>query len=101
MRASLNGARDYRRIYRFSDFVPAHVTGRITGRRRGKRRDIAIAVNGRIWAVTRSVRIRGSRSEYYSAIVNPDVLVVGRNVNTIGVYAVGRSGGRYVLRRLR
>ena len=55
-----------------SSFVPAHVTGRITGRRGGARRDIAVAVNGRIWAVTRSVRLRGSRAEYYSALVNPD-----------------------------
>jgi len=101
VRATLNGARDYRRIYRRSSFIPAHVTGRITGRRRGARRDIAVAVNGRIWAVTRSVRLRGSRSEYYSALVNPDKLVVGRNRNTITVYAVSRSRGKYVLRRLR
>ena len=62
VRATLNGARDYQRIYRRSSFIPAHVTGRITGGRSGARRDIAVAVNGRIWAVTRSVRIRGSRA---------------------------------------
>ncbi len=32
VRATLNGARDYKRIYRRSSFIPAHVTGRITGR---------------------------------------------------------------------
>ena len=101
VRATLNGARDYKRIYRRSSFIPAHVTGRITGRRSGARRDIAVAVNGRIWAVTRSVRLRGSRSEYYSALVNPDKLVVGRNRNAIAIYAVGRTRGKYVLRRLR
>ncbi len=101
VRATLNGARDYRRIYRRSSFIPAHVTGRITGRRSGARRDIAVAVNGRIWGVTRSVRLRGSRSEYYSALLNPDKLVVGRNRNAIAIYAVGRSRGKYVLRRLR
>ena len=101
VRATLNGARDYRRIYRRSSFIPAHVTGRITGRRKGLRRDIAVAVNGRIWGVTRSVRIRGSRSEYYSVLLNPDKLVVGRNRNAIAVYAVGRTRGKYVLRRLR
>ena len=61
VRATLNGARDYQRIYANSSFIPSHVTGRITGGRRGARRDIAVTVNGRIWAVTRSVRIRGSR----------------------------------------
>ncbi|HYI37919.1 MAG TPA: sulfatase-like hydrolase/transferase [Thermoleophilaceae bacterium] len=101
VRASLNGARDYRRIYRRSSFIPAHVTGRITGKRSGARRNVAVTVNGRVWAVTRSVRLRGSRSEYYSALLNPDKLVVGRNRNAIGVYAVGRSRGKYVLRRLR
>lgn len=101
VRATLYGARDYRRIYRRSSFIPAHVTGRITGRRGGRRRDIAVALNGRIWAVTRSARIRGSRSEYYSALLNPDKLVVGRHRNTIAVYSVGRSKGRYLLRRLR
>ena len=60
-----------------------------------------IAVNGRVWAVTRSVRIRGARSEYYSALLNPDVLVPGRNRNAIAVYAVSRSKGRYLLRLLR
>ncbi len=32
VRATLNGARDYRRIYRRSSFIPSHVTGRIKGR---------------------------------------------------------------------
>ena len=31
----------------------------------------------------------------------PDKLVLGRNRNAIAVYAVGRSRGKYVLRRLR
>lgn len=101
VRATLNGARDYRRVYSRSRFVPAHVTGRITGRRAGRRRNIAVAVNGTIWAVTRSARLRGSRSEYYSALLNPDKLVVGRDVNALAIYSVGRSRGKYVLRRLR
>ena len=101
VRATLNGARDYKRIYRRSSFIPAHVTGRITGRRSGARRDIAVAVNGRIWAVTRSVRLRGSRSSTTRRLVNPDKLVVGRNRNAIAIYSVTRSKGRYLLRRLR
>ena len=71
VRATLNGARDYRRIYRCSQL---HSRPRDRPHHRspaGARRDIAVAVNGRIWAVTRSVRIRGSRSEYYSAIAQP------------------------------
>jgi hypothetical protein len=101
VRATLNGARDYRRIYRRSSFIPAHVTGRISHGRRGARRDIAVTVNGYVWGVTRSAHIRGNPAEYYSVLLNPSVLTVGRNRNRIGVYSVARTRGRYVLRRLR
>ncbi len=99
VRATLNGARDYRRVFRGSNFVPTHVTGRITGGRPGARRDIAVAVNGRIWGLTRGAHIRGSPAEYYSVLLNPSVLRQGPN--TIQVFSVGRKGGRYLLRKLR
>ncbi|MEJ7715899.1 MAG: hypothetical protein WKF40_09455 [Thermoleophilaceae bacterium] len=82
-----------------SDFVPSHVTGRISGGRRGARRDVAVAVNGRVWGVSRSVHIRGDPAEYYSVLVSEDVLVEGRN--TIEVFSVHRKRGKYLLRRLR
>jgi len=99
LRATLNEARSYDWVSRRSDFVPVHVTGRILGGRRGARRNVAVAVNGRIWGVSRSVHIRGDRAEYYSVLVSEDVLVEGRN--TIEVFSVHRKRGKYLLRRLR
>lgn len=99
VRATLNYAKYYRRVFRGSNFVPTHVTGRITGGRRGARRPIAVTVNGRVWGLTRSAHIRGSSAEYYTVMISPAVLAPGRN--SIGVFSVGRRGGRYLLRRLR
>lgn len=96
--ATLNGSRDYRRVFRGSNFVPAHVTGRITGGRKGARRDIAVAVNGRIWGLTRSAHIRGKPAEYYSVLISPSTLRQG--VNRVQVFSVGHAKGRYVLRAL-
>jgi hypothetical protein len=99
LRATLNEARAYRRVRAGSAFVPTHVTGRISGGGRGARRNIAVAVNGRIWGVTRSVHIRGNPGEYYSVLISEDVLVPGRN--RIDVFTVGKKRGKTVLRRLR
>jgi hypothetical protein len=55
------------------------VTGRIRGGRKGARRDVAVALNGRIEAVSRSVRIRGVPGEYYSFLVPPQTLLRGKN----------------------
>lgn len=99
LRATLNEANAYGQVRRRSSFVPAHVTGRISGGRRGARRDIAVAVNGRIWGLSRSVHIRGNPAEYYSVLVSEDVLVEG--ANRVEVFSVARQSGRYLLRRLR
>jgi hypothetical protein len=99
LHATLNEAKAYRRIRRRAAFLPTHVTGRITGGRRGARRDIAVAVNGRIWGLSRSVHIRGNPREYYSVLVSEAVLAPGRN--RIQVFSVGHRRGRTVLRRLR
>ncbi|MGI8749861.1 MAG: sulfatase-like hydrolase/transferase [Thermoleophilaceae bacterium] len=99
LRATLNEARAYSHVSSRSAFVPTHVTGRISGGRRGARRDIAVAVNGRVWGLTRSVHIRGNPAEYYSVLISEDVLLPG--ANRIDVFSVGHSRGRYLLRRLR
>lgn len=99
VRATLNDAGAYQGVRRRSAFVPTHVTGRISGGRRGARRNVAVAVNGRIWGVTRTAHIRGDPAEYYSVLVSEDVLQEGRN--TIEVFSVSRNRGRYMLRRLR
>ena len=49
-------------------------------------------MNGRIQAVSRSVRIRRRAGEYYSFLVPPAALVRGNNV--IEVFAVSRVRGR-------
>ncbi len=98
LRARLNEGLLYRTIQRAAPFVPAHITGQIKGGRRGARRDIAVAVNGRVWGLSRSVHIRGDPAEYYSVLVSSDVLLEGRN--RIEVFEVGHRGGRYTLRRL-
>jgi hypothetical protein len=99
LHATLNEAKAYRRIRKRAAFLPTHVTGRITGGRRGARRDIAVAVNGRIWGLSRTAYIRGNPREYYSVLVSEDVLAQGRN--RIQVFSVGHRRGHTVLRRLR
>jgi hypothetical protein len=99
LHATLNEAKTYRRIRKRAAFLPTHVTGRITGGRRGARRDIAVAVNGRIWGLSRTAYIRGNPREYYSVLVSEDVLAQGRN--RIQVFSVGHRRGHTVLRRLR
>jgi hypothetical protein len=97
--ATLNEAEAYRRVRKRAAFLPTHVTGRIIDGRRGARRDVAVAVNGRIWGLGRTVHIRGNPREYYSVLVSEDVLAPGSN--RIQVFSVGRRRGRTVLRRLR
>jgi hypothetical protein len=99
LRGTLNEARAYRHVRKRSAFLPTHVTGRVTGGRRGERRDVAVAVNGRIWGLGRTVHIRGNPREYYSVLVSEDVLQQG--ANRIEVFVVGHRRGRTVLRRLR
>lgn len=98
LRATLNGRGDYLDVHVRAPFVPAHVTGRILGGRRGARRDVALAINGGLFAVSRSVHLRGRRAEYYSFLTHPAALIEG--VNNIEVFTVGRSRGRYLLRRI-
>ena len=99
LHATLDEANAYRRVRKGAAFLPTHVTGRITGGRRGARRDIAVAVNGQIWGLSRSAHIRGNPREYYSVLISEDVLAQG--ANRIQVFSVGHRRGRAVLRRLR
>ena len=45
---------------------------------KGERRDVAVAVNGRIRAVSRTVHIRRISGEYYSFLVPPTSFVARR-----------------------
>lgn len=98
MRATLNGASDYRNVDTREAFLPAHVTGRILGRRSGRRRNVAVAINGVVRGVSRSVRVRGVRGELYSVLVPETALAPGPNA--VEVFAVSRSRGRRLLRRI-
>ena len=94
----LNDPSDYERVRLDASFLPVHITGQILGGRARSRRDIAVAVNGVIRGVSRSVRLRRRRAEYFSVLVDPRSLVKGRN--EIQVFAVAGSRGRYGLRRI-
>ena len=98
VRATLNDAADYDRVRLDASFLPVHVTGRVLGGRGRSRRDIAVAINGVIRGVSRSVRLRRRRNEYYSVLVDPRSLVKGRN--EVQIFAVARSRGRVALRRI-
>jgi hypothetical protein len=59
--------------------IPTRVVGRIEGSPRGTLRDLAVAVNGRVWAVGRSFRLRGRPREFFSLIVPERALRRGDN----------------------
>lgn len=98
LRARLSDPRDYLDVQPEASFLPVFPTGRITGGRAGSRRDIAVAINGVVRGVTRSVRLRGKPAEYFSVLVDPHSLEAGRN--EVQVLSVDRVGGRYTLRRI-
>jgi hypothetical protein len=86
----LVGAQEYRRVDLRSPTVPVHVVGRVTGPGSGGRRDVAIAVNGRIVAVSRTFRLATDDDELVAAMTPESAYRQGRN--RVEVYAVG--GGR-------
>jgi hypothetical protein len=59
--------------------LPTRIGGRIEGGPAGALRDLAVAVNGRIEAVGRSFRLRGSSPELFSIMVPESALRPGRN----------------------
>lgn len=76
--------------------VPAQVEGTIEGSTRRARRDLAVAMNGRIRAVTRSFIVDGS--ERFAAVLPEEAFRAG--LNEITVLAVRRQAGRPLLTRL-
>ena len=94
----LNDPADYERVRLDADFLPVHVTGEILGGAGRSRRDIAVAINGVIRGVSRSVRLRRRRPEYFSVILDPRALVKGRN--DVEVFAVSRPPGGVGLQRI-
>ncbi len=97
LRARLSDPSDYENVRPRGSYTPTHVTGRVFGGRRGSRRNLAVAINGFIRGVTRSVRIRGRKGEYFSFLVAESSLVPGRN--PVEIFTVSRSRRKKVLLR--
>jgi hypothetical protein len=75
-----------------SSFVPAHVTAELSGPGAGEPRVVAIALNGRIAAVARSVPQRGTDRARLSAILPEDAFRPGGNrLQVLALASSGRS----------
>lgn len=89
---SIDGASLFAHVDPASLLSPSHVTGSVSGL--AGNADLAIAVDGRVAAVTQAFRVDGS--SHFAAFVPPTAFRAG--ANTVDVYAV-RAGG--TLARLR
>jgi hypothetical protein len=87
---------EYRNVDLRSPTVPVHVTGRLDDVPAG--RDLAIAVNGRIRAVTRSFELADGDEVLFAAMVPESSFRQGRN--RVEVFAVLSAGGALSLQRL-
>jgi sulfatase-like protein len=71
--------------------VPNRVMGRIEGGPSGVERDLAVAVNGRVWATGRSFHLRGRHPELFSLIFPERAL--DRGDNRVQLLEVQPDGG--------
>jgi len=79
VRAAIAGAAQVRAVRARSAVLPTQVAGPVTGGKAGERRDIAVAVNGRIEAVSRTFYLRGTKRESFAVNVPEVSLKPGRN----------------------
>jgi hypothetical protein len=94
-RVELDGRTLLDSVDRASGFVPSFLEGRLLPA--GGRTDLAVALNGRVAAVTRSFDQHGETR--FSALVPETALRNGRNA--VEVFAVEQAGGLFRLVRLR
>jgi hypothetical protein len=87
---------EYRNVDLRSPTVPVHVTGYLDEVPTG--RDLAVAVNGRIRAVTRSFKLATRDDVLFAAMVPEQSFHQGRN--RVEVFAVLKAGGALSLQRL-
>lgn len=92
LRAAVAGAAEMRAVRAGSPVLPTQVAGRVSGSSPGATRDIAVAVNGRIEAVSRTFYLRGSSEESFAVNVPEASLHPG--ANEVQVFEVARDGGR-------
>ncbi len=79
VRATIAGAGEMRAVRKDSALAPTQVVGPVAGGDAGARRDIAVAVNGRIEAVSRTFYLRGRGQESFAVNVPETSLQRGRN----------------------
>lgn len=80
LRAELQDAGDYEEIDTKTDFLPTHPVAKVSGGRAGEVHDVAIAVNGRIAAVSKTFYLATDENqELISAMLPPDSLRGGKN----------------------
>jgi len=77
LRVQLVNAAEFRRVDLESSTVPVHVVGRV--KQPGPHRNVAIAVNGRIAAVSRSFKLATGGDELVAAMVPESAFRQGRN----------------------
>ncbi|MBA2580499.1 MAG: sulfatase-like hydrolase/transferase, partial [Thermoleophilaceae bacterium] len=76
-RAEIDAGELLRSVDRSASFVPTRITGRIVGQRASGRLDLAVALNGRVEALTRTYTTAGRPQ--FSALVPESALREGRN----------------------
>jgi hypothetical protein len=90
------GAGEYRRVNLRGSTVPAWVTGYLKGVPAG--RDLAVAVNGRIAALTRSFHLATGTETLFAVMVPESSLRAGRD--RVELFELRRAGTEVKLRRL-
>jgi Sulfatase len=82
---------DYENVEDLATFVPNHVVAKVEGGSSGATRDIAVAVNGKIEAVSKTFYLAtDSGQEVLSAMVPPDAFHEG--ANKVEIFEVGSGG---------
>lgn len=89
-------AKAYGRVDPRSPTVPSWVTGYLEGVPAG--RDLAVAVNGRIAATTRSFQLATAKQTLFAAMVPESSFAAGRNI--VELFELDGTAGKVTLRRL-
>jgi hypothetical protein len=89
VRVRIEDGEQLRDVRLASDFLPVHVSAVVSRGQIGPSAELAVAVNGRIRALTRSFR-DDAGTERFRALVPPSALAEGSN--RVDVYAIGARG---------
>ena len=92
LRAQIDEAEHLRSVDRSAGFVPARIIGRVLGQPAGRRLDLAIALNGRIEALSRTHAT--TDTPWFSALVPESALRQGHNEVDVLVVSSAADGLR-------